>query len=118
MSNAAGPARNAMFEQTEVILETGGRFSFSPDGDFTFDSHEQLADLNLVIDVYDLDNPVHPDGHLDGGVTGSRISHDDRTANYPSPATERRPSHSIRPARSIAGETRSRFARSGCFCCW
>ena len=64
MSNAAGPARNAMFEQTEVILETGGRFSFSPDGDFTFDSHEQLADLNLVIDVYDLDNPVHPDGHL------------------------------------------------------
>jgi glycosyltransferase involved in cell wall biosynthesis len=64
MSNVAVSARSAMFEQTEVVLETGGRFSFSFDGQFAFDSHGQQPQLNLVIDVYDLDSPVHPDGHL------------------------------------------------------
>lgn len=53
----AGKAdRAARFDQRDVVLERGGAFSVTLPPDRT--------DARLVIDVYDLDNPVHPDGHI------------------------------------------------------
>src|SRR3954451_11643904 len=48
--------RAARFNQREVVLDRGGAFSITLPLDRT--------DTSLVIDVYDLDNPVHPDGHI------------------------------------------------------
>lgn len=53
----AGKAdRAARFDQRDVVLERGGAFSVTLPSDRT--------DARLVIDVYDLDNQVHPDGHI------------------------------------------------------
>jgi glycosyltransferase involved in cell wall biosynthesis len=46
-----------MFEQTEVLAESG-EFALRLLGDV------RHADVFLTIDIYDLDNPVHPAGHV------------------------------------------------------
>lgn len=48
--------RAARFDQRDVVLNRGGVFSVTLPSDRT--------DTTLVIDIYDLDNPVHPDGHV------------------------------------------------------
>src|SRR5437868_1527312 len=48
--------RAARFDQREVVLDHGGAFSVTLPSD--------RVDTSLVVDVYDLDNPVHPDGHI------------------------------------------------------
>jgi glycosyltransferase involved in cell wall biosynthesis len=51
-------AFSAGFEGTEVVLDLGGSFSLR------LPSERSNADTFLVLDIYDLDNPVHPDGHV------------------------------------------------------
>ena len=46
------------FVAPEIVLGNGGVF------DCRLSTQAIDSDLSLVIDVYDLDNPVHPDGHL------------------------------------------------------
>lgn len=48
--------RAARFDQRDVVLDRGGAFSVTLPSERT--------DTTLVIDVYDLDNPIHPDGHI------------------------------------------------------
>jgi glycosyltransferase involved in cell wall biosynthesis len=53
----AGKAdRAARFDQRDLVHDQGGAFSVTLPPD--------RADTTLVIDIYDLDNPVHPDGHI------------------------------------------------------
>ena len=47
-----------MFEQYEITAENGGQFSLRFLGDL------RRADVFLTIDIYDLDNEVHPTGHV------------------------------------------------------
>ena len=51
-------ASSVVFEQHDVILETGGRFCLRFAGDI------QRGDVFLTIDVYDLNDPAHPTGHV------------------------------------------------------
>ena len=51
-------ACSVMFEQHDILAENGGEFSLRLLGDV---GH---ADVFLTIDIYDLDNPVHPAGHV------------------------------------------------------
>lgn len=54
--NLSSPSVN--FDSSHVVAQTSGRFSLrlSPD--------VAKADVSLVMDIYDLDNRVHPGGHL------------------------------------------------------
>lgn len=55
----ASAARAAIgFAGNDVVLESGGGFSFRIDRTAT------PANARLVLDLYDLDNPIHPDGHI------------------------------------------------------
>jgi hypothetical protein len=49
---------SVMFEQHDILAEIGGEFRLRFLGDV---GH---ADVFLTIDIYDLDNPVHPAGHV------------------------------------------------------
>ncbi len=51
-------ACSVMFEQYEITAENGGQFSLRFVGDL------RRADVFLTIDIYDLDNEVHPTGHV------------------------------------------------------
>jgi glycosyltransferase involved in cell wall biosynthesis len=46
------------FESTQIVAETGGNFTLRLSSDVP------QADVFLVVDLYDLDNPVHPGGHV------------------------------------------------------
>ena len=46
------------FVPSEIVLSSGGVFECS------ISANALAADLSLVVDIYDLDNPVHPEGHL------------------------------------------------------
>src|SRR6266850_7430493 len=48
----------ARVEETEVVLDRGGSFSvrLAPE--------RMIGGTFLVLDIYDLDNPVHPEGHV------------------------------------------------------
>src|SRR5258705_3365670 len=49
---------SASFDETEVVLDRGGGFSVR------LPSERGKGDTFLIIDIYDLDNPVHPEGHI------------------------------------------------------
>ncbi len=49
---------SVMFEQHEILTEDEGAFNLRFVGDV------RHADVFLTIDIYDLDNPVHPTGHV------------------------------------------------------
>jgi glycosyltransferase involved in cell wall biosynthesis len=49
---------SVMFEQDDVVDDAGWNFALRIQGDVC------QADVFLTIDIYDLDNPVHPDGHI------------------------------------------------------
>jgi glycosyltransferase involved in cell wall biosynthesis len=51
-------ACSVMFEHYEILAEGGGDFALRFLGDVSD------ADVFLTIDIYDLDNPVHPAGHV------------------------------------------------------
>lgn len=58
MSETAVVAPIATFRETEVVLDRGGAFSINL-------LEAKLApNVTLVLDIYDLDNPVHPEGHI------------------------------------------------------
>src|SRR4051812_37940165 len=50
---------SATFAQTEIVLDRGGAFSIELSGETRL-----ASDVSLVIDIYDLDNFVHPEGHV------------------------------------------------------
>ena len=49
---------SVMFEQHEILAEDDGVFNLRFVGDFRY------GNVFLTIDIYDLDNPVHPVGHI------------------------------------------------------
>jgi glycosyltransferase involved in cell wall biosynthesis len=51
-------ACSVMFEHHEILAESGGQFALRFLGDI------RDADVFLTIDIYDLDDPVHPAGHV------------------------------------------------------
>jgi glycosyltransferase involved in cell wall biosynthesis len=58
VSEPAISALSATFRETDIVLDRGGPFSIElPDSKLT-------SSVSLVIDIYDLDNLVHPDGHV------------------------------------------------------
>src|SRR5690242_6876308 len=48
----------AMINETEVLLDSGGSFSIQ------LPSERRTGGAFLVVDIYDLDNSVHPEGHV------------------------------------------------------
>jgi glycosyltransferase involved in cell wall biosynthesis len=51
-------APSATFRETDIVLDRGGAFSIElPNAALT-------SNVSVVIDIYDLDNPVHPEGHI------------------------------------------------------
>jgi glycosyltransferase involved in cell wall biosynthesis len=58
MSELEATTPFANFRETEIVLDQGGTFSILlPD-------NRLRANVSFIIDIYDLDNPVHPEGHL------------------------------------------------------
>jgi glycosyltransferase involved in cell wall biosynthesis len=51
-------ACSVAFEQRQILVEEGGAFQLSMKGDIAH------ADVFLIIDIYDLENRTHPDGHV------------------------------------------------------
>lgn len=58
MTESANPINKVVFVKPLIDLTTGGQF------ECVLSTSTASADLSLVIDIYDLDNPVHPEGHL------------------------------------------------------
>ena len=48
----------ASIEEKEVVLDDGARFSIR------LPRERAAANAFMIIDIYDLDNPVHPEGHV------------------------------------------------------
>jgi len=46
------------FISSDAVLDSGGRF------EFMLSPQALVSDINLVIDIYDIANPVHPEGHI------------------------------------------------------
>jgi glycosyltransferase involved in cell wall biosynthesis len=51
-------ACSVSFEQQEILTDQGGEFRLRFTGDLAH------GDVFLTIDIYDLDNPIRPDGHV------------------------------------------------------
>ena len=47
-----------LFEHHDIVVNDGGRFDLRFAGDL------RHGDVFLTIDIYDFDNPVHPEGHI------------------------------------------------------
>lgn len=58
MTNYFSPNAIVMFTEPLIDLTTGGDF------DCILSIAIPASDLSLVIDIYDMDNPIHPEGHL------------------------------------------------------
>lgn len=58
MSQATGALSLINFIAPEIVLTNGGAF------ECRLSTQALESDLSLIIDIYDMDNPVHPDGHL------------------------------------------------------
>lgn len=52
------PISHATVNEREVVLDSGGEFSVK------LPAEQDRGDSFLVIDIYELGNPVHPDGHI------------------------------------------------------
>jgi glycosyltransferase involved in cell wall biosynthesis len=51
-------APSATFRETDIVLDQGGAFSIElPDATL-------ISNVSVIIDIYDLDNPAHPEGHI------------------------------------------------------
>jgi glycosyltransferase involved in cell wall biosynthesis len=50
--------RLATVDEKEIVLDRGGRFSLN------LPAEKEVPDVFLVLDIYNLDQPVHPKGHL------------------------------------------------------
>jgi glycosyltransferase involved in cell wall biosynthesis len=46
------------FREVEIVLDRGGAFSVN------LPPSRLNADVSFIVDLYDLDNPVHPEGHI------------------------------------------------------
>lgn len=58
MTESAASINTVVFADPLIDLTAGGAFVC------VLSTSIPIADLSLVIDIYDLDNPVHPEGHL------------------------------------------------------
>ncbi len=58
LKHVPGALSTINFVNSEIVLADGGLF------ECRLSTQAIDSDLSVVIDVYDLDNPVHPDGHL------------------------------------------------------
>jgi glycosyltransferase involved in cell wall biosynthesis len=58
MSELGFSGLSATVKEKEVVLDHGGTFSLS------LSVEELTSGVFLVVDIYELDNPVHPDGHI------------------------------------------------------
>lgn len=58
MRERNAPAPTVEFQDKEIVLDHGGAFTLK------FSIPGSRSDLRLIIDIYDLDNPVHPEGHV------------------------------------------------------
>jgi glycosyltransferase involved in cell wall biosynthesis len=58
MSELEATTPFASFRETEIVLDQGGTFSIA------LADKRLRANVSFIIDIYDLDNPVHPEGHV------------------------------------------------------
>lgn len=58
MTSDKSPKPTAVFRNLDVVIDRDGRFTVDLAG------IGSGADLSFILDVYDLDNPVHPEGHV------------------------------------------------------